>query len=220
MTPSNIARMCMLGGIDIAALTDHNSTANCPAFFKACEKAGVVPVAGCEVNTAEEVHVLCLFPELEAAMDFGERLRGHMPDIANDAEVFGRQVLMDEYDREIGEEGRLLIAAVDISIDDISGLALAYGGAAVPAHIDRPAFSLLYNLGFIPEGYPFAAYEISPAGMGSIEELMDANPALRCKTLISDSDAHTLADLVRDAAAMRLYEPIASAVCDALSGRT
>jgi hypothetical protein len=153
--------MCLLADVNIAALTDHNSTANCPAFFKACEAVGVTPVAGCELNTAEEVHVLCLFPELDSAMSFGAYLYPHIPDIANDAAIFGRQIFMNENDEETGEERKLLIAATDISIDEIYALALRYGGVAVPAHIDRPAFSLLYNLGFIPEDYPFGAYEVS-----------------------------------------------------------
>lgn len=33
MTPANIAGMALLAGADVAALTDHNSTDNCPAFL-------------------------------------------------------------------------------------------------------------------------------------------------------------------------------------------
>jgi PHP family Zn ribbon phosphoesterase len=209
----------MLGGVDIAALTDHNSTDNCPAFFKACEAAGVVPVAGCEVNTAEEVHVLCLFRKLEAAMEFGNYLYPLIPYIENDASVFGRQSILDEDDAETGEERKLLIVAANISIDEVYGVASSYGGVAVPAHIDRPSFSLLRNLGFIPDDYPFGAYEVSPSSDGAdIEKLKSANPVLRDKILITDSDAHTLAALVRDAAAMELAELSAAALVDALSG--
>jgi hypothetical protein len=218
MTPNNIARMCMLGGVDIAALTDHNSTSNCPAFFAACEKAGVTPVAGCEVNTAEEVHVLCLFRELGAAMEFGDYLYALIPYIANDASVFGRQILMDGDDAATGEERKLLIAAADISIDDVYGVASSFGGVAVPAHIDRPAFSLIYNLGFIPGDYPFGAYEVSSSlGEGDIEKLKADHPALRGRRIITDSDAHTLAALARDASVMELDAPTAAALIDALA---
>ncbi|MDR3225096.1 MAG: PHP domain-containing protein [Clostridiales Family XIII bacterium] len=216
MTPNNIARMCMLGGIEIAALTDHNTTANCPAFFRACVDTGVLPVAGCEVNTSEEIHVLSLFPRLESAMKFSEFLYPHIPDISNDPDVFGRQVYMDENDAETGTEEKLLIAATDISMDDIYEIVRAHGGVAVPAHIDRPAFSLLYNFGFIPDGYPFRAYEICAPDDKTAAELIDANPLLDGKTLLFDSDAHTLAGLVRDAKGILLSEPTAAALIDAL----
>jgi PHP family Zn ribbon phosphoesterase len=214
MTPNNIARMCMLGGVDIAALTDHNSTANCPAFFKACEAAGVMPVAGCEVNTSEEIHALCLFPALDRAMEFGGYLRPHVPDIENDAAIFGRQTLMDENDAEIGSEHRLLIAATDISIDDLPGICAAHGGACLPAHIDRPAFSLLCSFGFIPDTLPFRSYEISSPDAAA--DLVRAHPALRGKTLVCDSDAHTLEQLVRTPGSIDIPELSAAALVNAL----
>ena len=62
MTPADAAGMARLAGADVAALTDHNSAANCPAFFAACEAYGVVPVGGMELTTAEEIHLVCLFP--------------------------------------------------------------------------------------------------------------------------------------------------------------
>ncbi|MDR0596377.1 MAG: PHP domain-containing protein [Clostridiales Family XIII bacterium] len=218
MTPNNIARMCMLGGVRIAALTDHNSTANCPAFFSACEGAEVLPVAGCEVTTSEEIHVLCLFSGLDAAMGFGEYLYPHIPDIENNPDVFGRQPLMDENDEEVGTERKLLVAATDISVDDIYGIALSHGGAAVPAHIDRPAFSLLCNFGFIPDGYPFGSYEINPWNDARAAELAESNPVLAGKTLISNSDAHDLSGLVREPMSLPLPELSAAALVEALRG--
>ncbi|MDR0519556.1 MAG: PHP domain-containing protein [Clostridiales Family XIII bacterium] len=223
MTPNNIARMCMLGGVRIAALTDHNTTANCPAFFSACEDAGVVPLAGCEVTTSEEIHALCLFGRLDAAMAFGDFLYPHIPDIENRPDVFGRQTLLDGKDREVGEERKLLITATDISIDDIWDIAASHGGVAVPAHIDRPAFSLLVGFGFIPDGYPFTAYEINSGacdenGADRVDRLVAENPALAGKTILRDSDAHELAGLVREPALMALPHASAEAVIAALRG--
>ncbi len=76
MTPSNIAGMGMLAGLQLLALTDHNSTANCPAFFRAAEAVGVIPVPGMELETAENIHVVCLFGTLSGAMSFGEEVAG------------------------------------------------------------------------------------------------------------------------------------------------
>ena len=72
MTPGNIVGMSLLNGLQIVALTDHNSTKNCPAFFKIAKKHGIIPIAGMELTTAEDIHVICLFRSLEAAMAFGD----------------------------------------------------------------------------------------------------------------------------------------------------
>ena len=72
MTPANIAGMAVVNGLNIVALTDHNSSKNCPAFFKQAKKLGIIPVAGMELTTAEDIHVVCLFERLEDAMAFGE----------------------------------------------------------------------------------------------------------------------------------------------------
>jgi PHP family Zn ribbon phosphoesterase len=217
MTPNNIANMAMLCDIQIAALTDHNSAANCPAFFKACEKIGVVPVAGAEVNTSEEVHVLCLFPTLDAAMNFDDLLDSHIPDIKNRPDIFGNQFVMDANDVCVGERDKLLIAATDISVDAISGIVSQFDGVAIPAHIDGNAFSLIANLGFIPDGYPFTAYEIRRAE--ECAALTAANPILNDKILLFDSDAHTLEALVREPSKIELDEPTAAALIRKLDGR-
>ena len=78
MTPNNIAGMAALKGLNIIALTDHNSCKNCPAFFEACKRYGIIPVAGMELSTAEDIHLVCLFPELESAMTFDREIEGHL----------------------------------------------------------------------------------------------------------------------------------------------
>ena len=77
MTPNNIAGMGVLNGLNIMALTDHNTSKNCPAFFKAAKKNGIIPIAGMELTTAEDIHIVCLFPELEAAMEFDNTVDLH-----------------------------------------------------------------------------------------------------------------------------------------------
>jgi PHP family Zn ribbon phosphoesterase len=217
MTPNNIANMAMLCGAQIAALTDHNSTANCPAFFEACHRAGVVPVAGAEINTSEEVHVLCLFPSLDAAMDFDDFLSLHLPNVQNRPDIFGNQFVMDADDVCVAVKDKLLIAATDISIDETPDIAARFGGVAIPAHIDGSAFSLIANLGFIPDSYPFTAYEIRHPERRAA--LTGANPALNGKRLLFDSDAHTLEALVREPSVIELVEPTAAALIDKLRER-
>jgi PHP family Zn ribbon phosphoesterase len=216
MTVNNIVNMAALCELDILALTDHNSLKNCPAFFSACKKTGIIPVAGVEVCTREEVHVLCLFPTLESGMEFDSLLGGLMPDFVNEPRIYGRQLILDRYDNVTGEEPRLLIAACDVGIDELPGLARHYGGIAIPSHIDRPSNSLISNLGFIPDDYEFRCYEIKDSA--TLPQLMESNPALRSARIIYDSDAHTLTDIAENRRSVSLEAKSAPALIDYLSG--
>lgn len=75
MTPNNLAGFCALAGLQIVALTDHNTCGNCSSFMAACRRYGLCPVPGMELTTAEEIHLVCLFPSLSAALEFEELVR-------------------------------------------------------------------------------------------------------------------------------------------------
>ena len=104
MTPGNIAGMAMVNGLDVAALTDHNTARNCPAFLKWAERYGLVGIPGMELCTAEEVHVVCLFARLEDALSFDKYVYARLLPVENRPEIFGEQVLMDQEDRPAGTE--------------------------------------------------------------------------------------------------------------------
>ena len=215
MTVNNIANMAMLCGLDIIALTDHNSLKNCPAFFSACDRAGVVPVAGAELNTREEAHVLCLFPSLRAGMEFDAHIENLLPYFVNNPAIFGKQTLIDENDAIIGEEPKLLYAACDIGIDELVGLTAKYGGVAVPSHIDRSSNSIISNLGFVSPEFKFTYYELRNIDM--LAKLLPGNPALSGAKFLSNSDAHSLADIAtRQPCAISLRDRSAPALIEAL----
>lgn len=187
-TPANLAGMCALAGLDIAALTDHNTCGNCRAFLEAAGAYGLLALPGMELTTAEEVHVVCLFPGLEQAEAFSAYVREHLPAIPNDAAIFGPQVLMDAADGVLGEETAFLAGATDIGVYQVSALVSDYDGFAFPAHIDRPSFSLLSNLGLWDPEMGFSLAELSvncPAGFSS-------RPDLKGVRFITDCDAHYL----------------------------
>ena len=73
-TPGNIVGMSVVKGLQVIALTDHNTCKNCPAFLKIAADFGITAIPGMELTTAEEVHVVCLFPTLEDAMAFEKPL--------------------------------------------------------------------------------------------------------------------------------------------------
>ncbi|MBR5453568.1 MAG: PHP domain-containing protein [Clostridia bacterium] len=168
MTPVNVAGLAVLEGLDLIALTDHNTALNCPAFLRAAEEYGIAAVPGMELTTSEDIHVVCLFETLEGALEFSRYVAEHSPPIKNKAEIFGNQSVMDENDEIIGEVERLLIVASDISINDIDDLIVKFGGTAFPAHIDKEANGVIAILGAIPPEAAFTAAELSPGGSQSL----------------------------------------------------
>lgn len=193
MTPANIAGMAAVKGLQIAALTDHNSTKNCPAFFKACKAYGIIPVGGMELTVAEDIHLLCLFRTLEASTAFGEAVEGYKIPVKNKPEIFGRQLVMDEEDNILFEEENLLLNATALSLDEGTKLCREMGGVCWPAHIDRQSNGAVAILGAFPDWLGYTAFEVSNSG--SREAEMQKNPCLEKLTCVQSSDAHYLWDI-------------------------
>ena len=193
-TPANLAGMCALAGLEVAALTDHNTCGNCAAFCRAAERYGLLALPGMELTTAEEAHVVCLFPGLEEAGAFSALVREKLPPIPNNPAVFGPQLYLDEKDRPLGEETAFLAGAAAIGIYEAAALVRAHGGVAYPAHIDRPSFSLLANLGLWD---PDMGFPVAETSRGCPPDLFQ-RPDLRWVAHFDASDAHYL-DQIQDA---------------------
>ncbi|MCR5207448.1 MAG: PHP domain-containing protein [Eubacterium sp.] len=191
-TPNNIAGMAKICGLDIVALTDHNSCKNCPAFFEAAERYGIIPVAGIELTTSEDIHVICLFEELSEAMRFDSDLQSHRTLAQNRTDIFGEQLILDGRDEVIGSDPYVLSFATDISLEDVPALVEGYGGICYPAHIDRQSNGVIATLGTFPETPYFANVEINRSE--SIEEYVKRY-SLQDKRIIVSSDAHCLTDM-------------------------
>lgn len=208
MTPCNIAGMASIKGLSIVALTDHNTCGNCPAFMSACSNFPLVGIPGAEVTTSEDIHVVTLFETLEGAMDFNSLLNRKRVSFKNDPSIFGRQIYMDDSDREVGEETDLLINAVDISIDDINGIAVSYGGIAYPAHVDKMSNSIVSVFGMIPN-YDFSTYEF--ADISNLDDYNTRFPVIRDKFFVTSSDAHYLWDINEQTNFVELLSDISDA---------
>lgn len=195
MTPNNIVNMAMICGLDMIAVSDHNTTGNVGAAMEVGRASGITVIPAMELETAEEIHVLCLFPTLDAALLFDkEQVMPALPDVANNVEIFGHQYIMDAKDRVVGEDPRYLINATAISLDDLPTLIEPYGGVAVPAHIDKSTKSLVGNFGMVGDYMGFNSFELS---RNLSEYFLDATPGLgsRPYRYIHDSDAHYLQDI-------------------------
>ena len=193
-TPNNIAGMAHLCGLDIIALTDHNSCKNCPAFFAAAEKYGIIPIAGMELTTTEDIHVVCLFEKLDEALEFDKFVDEHRIKVKNKPQIFGNQCMLDENDNLISEIDDLLINATNISIEEICSVVHQFNGICYPAHIDRDANGIIAILGTLPDcGFSF--YELHDRDR--IDEFSEKYHIPKNRFIVS-SDAHYLTD-IRDA---------------------
>lgn len=192
-TPGDIATLAKMLGLDIAALTDHNTCKNCPAFFKAADSVGLIPIAGMELSVAEEFHVICLFPTLEAAMQFDEYVNSKLFPLENNEKIYGRQLIMNSNGEITGEEKLCLINATAIDFYSLSTLLKKFNGIMIPAHIDRSALSLISILGDVPSDAGFSCVEIRYPE--STSNLKIKYPYLEKCRIIHNSDAHRLEDI-------------------------
>lgn len=193
MTPNNIAGMATLNGLNIIALTDHNSCKNCPAFFEACKRYGLIPIAGMELSSAEDIHLVCLFPELDMAMDFDKEIEKHLPSIENRPDIFGEQLILDGEDNQIGTEKKLLITATDLWASEAIELARSFGAHVRPAHIDRQSNGMIAILGDVPSEYRFNFIEFNDAE--NKDGYFAKYTSICDKGVIVSSDAHHLWDI-------------------------
>jgi PHP family Zn ribbon phosphoesterase len=161
LIPPLIVETALERGIHLIAITDHNSSANFPAVKKAALGTELFVLPGMELQTKEEVHSLCLFDSLEQINYFQDLVNKTLPDIKNQPEHFGEQFVVDETGEYIRSEERLLITSSSMSLNQAFELVTEMGGLFIPAHINRKAFGLIENLGFIPPDIPFPAVEVS-----------------------------------------------------------
>ncbi|HDP95306.1 MAG TPA: PHP domain-containing protein [Candidatus Aminicenantes bacterium] len=200
MSPRGVVVRARDLGLDMIAVTDHNSMANVDATVEAGNRDGVVVIPGMEAQTAEGVHVLCYFPDCEIAQACYREIYPHLPDIANNADFFGDQVIVDIDDNVTGFEPRVLLNSLDLSIDELVLRVRAIGGEVIPAHVESNGFGLLPHLGMVPPHLDLSVLEI--AWPHTREEVLREHPDLASFSLVSHSDAHYLRDIGR--AAMRI----------------
>lgn len=193
MTPANLVGMAAVKGLEVIALTDHNSCRNCPAAMYHGKKYGVTVIPGMELTTAEEVHVICLFADLDAALAFDSYVYARLMPVPNREDIFGKQQIMNQNDEVAETVEYLLINAVSISFDDVFPLVESFGGIAYPAHVDKSSTSVISNLGFIPPDSTFTCAEFHD--FKNLHRLRKEHPYLETCSVICCSDAHYLQDI-------------------------
>jgi PHP family Zn ribbon phosphoesterase len=194
MIPPLIIETAVEKGINLISITDHNASANVEAVQKASKNSGVAVLPGMELQTREEVHVLCLFDTLDQLAALQTIVDSALPALENDRDHFGEQFVVDETGEFLWREDRLLITSTSLSIESAFQQVRQLGGLAIPAHVDRKAFGLIANLGLIPADLEIVALEIS--GRIKVQEAVKKFPQIRGFPLIQSGDVHRLEEFL------------------------
>ncbi len=181
MSPNAIVQEAKNRGLDVIAITDHNCALNSMPFRKACNSAGIFPIFGLEITSSEEAHVLALFKTPELALEMGELIYKTFLSVPNDPEKWGDQIYLDDDENIVGEVDKYLTGGASIySISELLQMTLERDGMFIPAHIDKPNFSIKSQLGFLPKE------DYTAVGITKIPLIMD----LQGLPYITNSDAH------------------------------
>jgi predicted metal-dependent phosphoesterase TrpH len=217
MSPRDIVARAQKAGLDIIAVTDHNMVENAIYASEIGKKNNLLVLPGMELQTMEEIHLLAIFGSAETALSFQRRIYESLPPVPNNADYFGDQVVVDENDEIVRFEERLLLNSVQISVDEAVSLIKSVGGIVIPSHIDSPTFSIISQLGYVPETLAVDALEIRDRN--KIPEVL---PFIMKKDLpfVTFSDAHYLADIGKRRTPLSLAGPRFEAILEALAHLT
>lgn len=190
MSPANIVQKALDEKLDIIGITDHNSTRQCSIVMHEASKNGLVVYPGVEITTKEEIHCLAFFGTVNELEQFQKHLDAYLPDIKNNTDIFGYQVVVDADEQIVYEEERLLISALNLSIDYVEKLVHECNGLFIPAHTNKPKDSIISQLGFIPPSLKADAYEITR--MIDSKTFLSDNRLPETTVLLRNSDAHMI----------------------------
>jgi PHP family Zn ribbon phosphoesterase len=190
MSPGAVIDKALESGLEIMAITDHNSLKNCSAYIQKGAQSGILVVPGVEIQTSEEIHLIALFPDLAAALKFDELIYNSLLPVENKPDFFGDQVIIDADENIIGMEERALINSSLWSLDEAVAEVRFSGGICFPAHVDATAYSLLGQLGFIPPDLNFQTLGVS--AKCKLERLRTQYPFTEKYQIVRNSDSHYL----------------------------
>ena len=193
MSPLSIVKTASIKGIDIIAVTDHNSAENIIAVINAAKGSGVTVLAGMEITSSEEAHILALFDDIDSILSLQEIIYENLLPGENDEKRFGEQIVVNDADEVEYFNKRLLIAATALDASSIVNTIHSLGGIAVASHIDKTTFSIISQLGFIPENLLFDALEMSPNI--SRENAEQSFKKYDTTAWVSSSDAHSISEI-------------------------
>jgi hypothetical protein len=215
MSPRKVVAKSLEQQLDLIAICDHNTAENVAATMREGDRQGIAVLPGMEICSREEVHLVTLFEKIEDVLKMQEFIYNHLSG-KNQPEVFGHQVVADEHDQVLGENPRLLIGATGLSLIEIVNETHHLSGICISSHVDRPSYSLIGQLGFIPEDLHLDAVEVSYRV--PLEKARDQIPDIGQYPCLTSSDAHFLHDIGKVWTEFMIAEPSLAELILALAG--
>lgn len=186
-SPGAVAASASAAGLHLLAVTDHNAAENAAAYAERLRRVGIAALYGLEVTTAEEAHLLALFDDVSSALTLQSGVFQRLPG-RNDPDVFGMQIVVNAEEDVLGFNEHLLIGSTRFEVRDLVDRIHALGGLAVACHVDREAYSLVGQLGFVPPDLPLDALEVS--SRTPLDAARASIPDCARFPLVRNSDAH------------------------------
>lgn len=194
MIPPLIVQKAIEKGINLIAITDHNASENVHSVIEAAQGSELTVLPGMELQTEEEIHILCLFDTLNQINELQVLVNKTLPKVKNNIEYFGEQFIVDRTGEFISRKDVLLINSTHLSYEEAYKAVTKIGGLFIPAHVDRQAYGLIYRLGFVPPEPKLDALEISRHL--PIDEAFTKFPQIKGFPLIQSGDVHYLEDFL------------------------
>jgi len=216
MSPQKIVRRSLAVSLDLIAICDHNTAENAGAVMREGKKQGLGVLPGIEICSKEEVHILALFDELEPTLAMQDIIYDHLPG-KNQPEVFGHQVVANESDEVLGENNRLLIGATSLKLHEIVEKTHKLGGLSLTSHVDRTAYGIIGQLGFIPPDLKIDGVEVSYRV--ALAKARDRLPGIGNLPCVTASDAHFLEDIGKVRTVFLMADSSLEEIRRALSGQ-
>ena len=215
MIPPLVLKQAKRLGLSLIAVTDHNACHNVEAMIQAAQGTGIHVLPGMELQSREEVHILCLFDTVPQCQQWQETVFAKLPSLSNKEDIFGAQFVVDMTGEWVRTEERLLSASTDMGLEEVVSEVHSMGGMVIPAHVDRPSFSLLANLGFVPESLDVQALEVTSGFVPATG--YSQWPQLEGWCLIVNGDAHRLQE-IQNRTLFKIAAPLIEEIDLALKG--
>jgi PHP family Zn ribbon phosphoesterase len=215
MIPPLIVQQAKRLGLGLMAITDHNACHNVEAVIQASEGTGIHVLPGMELQSKEEVHLLCLFDTVRQCYEWQKEVLKKLPNLANKEEAFGAQFVVDSSGEWVRTEEHFLAMSVDMGLEEVVAEVHSIGGMVIPAHVDRPSFSLLSNLGMVPDSLDVQALEVTPQFVPV--KGFQQWPQLKAWCLIVNGDAHRLQE-IQNRTLFNIAAPVVREIGLALKG--
>lgn len=211
MTPNNIINMAQLKGLDIISITDHNNILNLDAFDYVAKEKNILFIPGIEIQTIDDIHIICLFENLDSIKSFYDDIKELSAKFPHNEKKFGNQLIINERDEIISSYNNSLLFSMNISLSDLFKKVIEYNGLFIPAHVDKSSYSIISQLGFIPDDINYDALEIK-----HLENVKKYSEKYR---ILVNSDAHRLEEINERINSINVEKRTIQSVFQALRGK-